>query len=356
MIFNEILLNFFLLVSLSVFSGYLIKITCSKELLCKVSQGILFGFIAIISLFSAVKVQPGVLIDGRTIIISLGSYFYGPVSGTIALILATAGRIVIGGQGMLPGILIMIIALFSGTLFYYLKLKRENHDEKFLDVLFIIIITNGLSYLTSSKFLPDITQSIVSSHFYLLILTIPSTALIMGRILYDQKKAFQLSVNLKATNFLLEQVFNNPFTLIAILDKDFNFIRVNKAYAEADEKDVSFFPGKNHFDLYPSDAKAIFEEVVKTKKPFQTYARPFVYADAPERGVTYWDWTLTPVLNLSGEVDYLIFTLRNVTEKVRLEETRDRLVSLIESSPDFIGMADKYGKPIYLNKAGMKLL
>jgi len=75
MIFNEILLNFFLLVSLSVFSGYLIKITCSKELLCKVSQGILFGFIAIISLFSAVKVQPGVLIDGRTIIISFRKLF-----------------------------------------------------------------------------------------------------------------------------------------------------------------------------------------------------------------------------------------------------------------------------------------
>ena len=356
MAFNEIFLNFFLFVSLSFFSGYLIKITHNKELLCKISQGILFGFIAIISLFTAVKVQPGVLIDGRTIIISLGSYFFGPVTGMIASFIATAGRFVIGGPGMLTGFFVIIISLIAGSIFYYLKLKRKNKDENFLDVLFLIIVTNVLAFLTSSKFLPNITNEIINSHFHSLVFIFPVTSLIMGRILYDQKKSFQIWANLQSTNYLLEQVFNNPFSLIAILDKNFNFIKVNRAYAEADEKDVSFFPGKNHFDLYPSDAKAIFENVVKTKKPFQTYARPFVYAYAPERGVTYWDWTLTPVLNLSGEVDYLIFTLSNVTEKVRLEETRDRLVSLIESSPDFIGMADKSVKPVYLNKAGMKLL
>ncbi|MFN4112023.1 MAG: PAS domain S-box protein, partial [Ignavibacteria bacterium] len=281
---------------------------------------------------------------------------YGPICGIITSAITTAVRIAKGGQGMSLGILVIIISFSTGFFFYYLKSKRDDKDENFIDVLLLTIITNGLAFIITSKLMSEIIYKIIMSHLFLLDFIFPITSLIISRILYDQKKAFQLAVNLQSTNFLLEQVFNNPLTLIAILDKNFNFIRVNKAYAESEEKDVSFFPGKNHFDLYPSDAKPIFEEVVKTKKHYQANARPFVYANAPERGVSYWDWTLNPVLNENGDVDYLVFTLRNITEKVKLEETRDRLVSIIESSPDFIGIADKFGRPIYLNKAGMKLL
>jgi len=91
---------------------------------------------------------------------------------------------------------------------------------------------------------------------------------------------------------------------------DFNFIRVNQAYARADERDVSEFPGKNHFELYPSDAKGIFEQVVGTKAPYQAFARPFSYPGHPEWGVTYWDWTLVPIMNSLDEVDQLIFSQR----------------------------------------------
>ena len=39
--------------------------------------------------------------------------------------------------------------------------------------------------------------------------------------------------------------------MIAYMDRDFNFIRVNRAYAETNGHKPEFFVGKNHFDLYP---------------------------------------------------------------------------------------------------------
>ncbi|NIP99715.1 MAG: PAS domain-containing protein, partial [Nitrospinaceae bacterium] len=84
----------------------------------------------------------------------------------------------------------------------------------------------------------------------------------------------------------------------------------------------------------PSNAKAIFDEVVRTKQPYQTQARPFVFPDHPEWGITFWDWTLVPVLDDRGEVELLIFSLNEVTERVRVEEqlkrARDQLEVRVE--------------------------
>ncbi len=116
---------------------------------------------------------------------------------------------------------------------------------------------------------------------------------------------------------ILDAFFQHSVNPLVILDKDFNFIRMNAAYAQACNRETKDFIGKNHFDLYPSDARDIFEEVVSSKKPYQTTARPFVFADHPEWGVTYWDWTLVPILDPQGEVEFLVFSINDVTANQR---------------------------------------
>lgn len=143
----------------------------------------------------------------------------------------------------------------------------------------------------------------------------------------------------------LEAFFTHSITPMAFLDKNFDFIRVNESYAKSDERDPSEYIGHNHFEFYPSDAKPIFEEVVKTKKPYFVTSRPFEYAGHPERGVTYWDWTLFPILDFKGEVDFLVFSLNNVTERVRAEEElkkyRDHLEDIIAERTEELEAANK---------------
>ena len=96
-----------------------------------------------------------------------------------------------------------------------------------------------------------------------------------------------------AENPLLELLFENTHTLVAYMDLEFNFIRVNKAYALQDDKDIDFFPGKNHFELYQGDEnKKIFNDVVKTGKTYSAKAKPFAHINLTEKGVTFWDWSL----------------------------------------------------------------
>ncbi len=118
---------------------------------------------------------------------------------------------------------------------------------------------------------------------------------------------------------ILEAFFTSTITPLVFLDRNFNFIQVNEAYAKACQRSVSEFPGHNHFEFYPSDAKEIFEQVVETKIPYRAIARPFIFPEHPEWGTTYWDWTLTPILDDTGEVEYLVFSLEDVTEQKEAE-------------------------------------
>lgn len=131
-----------------------------------------------------------------------------------------------------------------------------------------------------------------------------------------RKRAAQAEV---ARYRLAETVFNNSVGCTVILDRHFNFVRVNEAYARACRRNIEEFAAKNHFDLYPSDVRPIFEEVVRAKRPFQASARPFKFPDQPERGITYWDWSIVPVLDENEDVEYLVFLLNEVTEQVRAE-------------------------------------
>ena len=119
---------------------------------------------------------------------------------------------------------------------------------------------------------------------------------------------------------ILEAFFDSTITPLVFLDRNFNFVRVNQAYAKACQRDISDFKGHNHFEFYPSDARKIFEQVAETRVPYQAFARPLTFPDHPEWGTTYWNWTLTPILNDRGETEFLVFSLEDVTERKRAEE------------------------------------
>ncbi|MFW6181287.1 MAG: PAS domain-containing protein [Spirochaetota bacterium] len=127
---------------------------------------------------------------------------------------------------------------------------------------------------------------------------------------------------------LLADVTDHTSMLMACLDQDFTFIWVNRAYAEASRRAPGFFPGKNHFDLYPHpENEAIFRRVVETGEPCFIRSRPFLHPDQPERGTTYWNWSLVPLKDRSGRVERLVLTLMDVTEsklaELELEESRE---------------------------------
>lgn len=174
----------------------------------------------------------------------------------------------------------------------------------------------------------------------------------------EERKKIELEMKQKEE--LLERYFNSSNTLIAYMDREFNFIKVNKGYAGSARQKPEYFIGKNHFDLYPHpENKQIFERVVETGESYTVYKKPFVYPDQPERGVTFWNWDLQPVFEADGIVAGLVLTLVDVTEQKQAERNAEierlRLKSILDNMPDGVYIVNQDFDIEYANPAIEKI-
>ena len=52
----------------------------------------------------------------------------------------------------------------------------------------------------------------------------------------------------------------------------------------------------------------------------------------------------------------LVVTLRDITERLEAQEQRERLLSIIDATPSLVGISDRNGRVLYLNRAGRALV
>jgi PAS domain S-box-containing protein len=126
----------------------------------------------------------------------------------------------------------------------------------------------------------------------------------------------RLSQGLEREYELVKTIMEHSTAQMAYLDPNFDFVRVNSAYAKGTGHKMSDLIGKNHFELFPDEEnQRIFEKVRDTGRPVSFKSKPFVFADQPERGTTYWDWTLTPVKDNQGNLRGLVLSVVDVTDR-----------------------------------------
>ncbi|HEX7979616.1 MAG TPA: PAS domain S-box protein [Gemmatimonadaceae bacterium] len=109
--------------------------------------------------------------------------------------------------------------------------------------------------------------------------------------------------------------------------------------------------GKTIYDIIPAEDA---ERLKETRKQL-------LVPGATERG----EWTLKrkdgttmPVdvaANILSDGRWQAF-IRDITERRRIEDQRRILVSFLDNSVDFIGVADHTGKPLYINAAGRRMV
>ncbi len=232
----------------------------------------------------------------------------------------------------------IIEADFEGNLLYSnkatenmfpdLKQKRQNHPV-FADWKQTI---KPLKEETSQSFCRE--TKIGSDWFIAQYFLVPNTEKI--RVYFTPiNELKQTEFALEKEKNLLQSVMDGANFHLVYLDRDFNFVRVNQKYAETCGYTPQEMIGKNHFDLYPNkENEEIFKKVRDTGVPASFKDKPFVFPDQHERGTTYWDWTLQPIKNAQGEVEGLVFSLVETTEKKKfhttLEEYADRMEALAE--------------------------
>jgi PAS domain S-box-containing protein len=166
------------------------------------------------------------------------------------------------------------------------------------------------------------------------------------RVSEELREVGHLARALSEERDTLETIMENaPEACLVYLDVDFNFLRMNSTYAQACQMPKEEMIGRNHFELFPNaENEAIFRKARETGQPVEYKARAFEYEYQPWRGVTYWDWTLTPLKSGDGSVRGFVLSMVEVTDRVRENRFSEALAlidDVIHSTLDTDAIADK---------------
>ena len=71
---------------------------------------------------------------------------------------------------------------------------------------------------------------------------------------------------------------------------------------------------------------------------------------------TYFTFSYSPVRDEAGAVAGLFCACTETTGQVMADRARQRLIDVIEQSPDLIGLADPEGRAVYVNEAGQRMV
>ncbi|MHB1295757.1 MAG: PAS domain S-box protein [Anaerolineae bacterium] len=147
------------------------------------------------------------------------------------------------------------------------------------------------------------------------------SARLLAEVEQQRQVSEALAGDLQGERDTLATIMEHTHASIAFLDPAFNFVRVNSAYARGTGYTKADLIGRNHFAVFPHEGnEAIFRQVVETGLPVHFAAKAFEHPQFPERGITYWDWTLVPVHSRSGELLGLVFSLLDVTDSMRTQQ------------------------------------
>jgi len=122
----DLLHNAALLVALSALYGVFVRFRKTDHSYHKMLSGVFFGLIAVIGMNFPVRLESGVIFDGRSIVLTLAGLFGGGTASMTAIAIAGAYRAYVGGAGVWAGLATIVCCTLIGLAF---RRRSRNRPE-----------------------------------------------------------------------------------------------------------------------------------------------------------------------------------------------------------------------------------
>lgn len=211
----DLLYNLGILISICVVSGF-IEDRFSKETTGgAVLQGLLFGVAAAIGMIFPYSVIGEAIFDARTVVISIGTLFFGPVSGMIAVIIAVLARIYLGGASVVAGLLV-ILASFSIGYAFHIYLKKSGVKFTSLVLYSFGLVVHVAMIIILLLLLPPQIRTVFMAQFgFTVLIFYPIATVLIGKVLNDHFLGKELIASLLENENKLSKNLNEKQILLA---------------------------------------------------------------------------------------------------------------------------------------------
>ena len=138
-------------------------------------------------------------------------------------------------------------------------------------------------------------------------------------------------------------------------DREGRFLFVNESWEKILGRQPGESLGKTVDDFWPPEVaqrlKEFDREVLSQNRPLESEVELFV-GGKKRTFLTH----RFPIRGETGQVEMVGAIGIDITDRLKAEEARDRLIEILEATPDFVGSADREGQLFYLNRAAREML
>ncbi|MCX6150291.1 MAG: PAS domain S-box protein [Ignavibacteriales bacterium] len=359
MIIIGLLQNLSILVALSVLSGFIDLKFKRTKLKGKIFQGLLFGTTAIIGMLSSFVLSEGIIFDGRSIVISLCTLFFGPISGTIAAVLSVTYRLYIGGSGTLMGALVILSSFLIGLLFFYWKNKSfENKITK--SQLYVLGLLVHIIMLLLIFVLPFKDIIVVFKAISLTVIVVyPFFTVLIGKILLDHYENQIFVKKLKESEIKFRRFFEATNDGIIIISAESGKVMdVNPFLADLAGYAKEELIGKYLWEIGFTNNKISNKEILLELQENENMRYTDLKLKKKDGSLVNIEFIANGYTVDNAKViqcNIHDITIRKIAEEALLE-SEEKFRSLVTQSPDGIFIVDLEGKFLSVNKVMCEML
>ncbi len=322
MIVADIIYNLSILAVLSVLSNMLDDRYDRSRLHGQVLQGVLFGSIALVAMMYSFTYTEGIIFDGRTVVVSIGTAFFGPLTGGISLIMAGAFRVWVGGGGMVMGILSLVYAFIIGWVFHQVKKNSAGRRTTSLQLLSMGVIVHFMMAVFIYALPPEHVKAVLQNIALTVMLVYPAVTVLIGKILASHEERRMHMEKLAESEERFRLLIGSSDDIIFTVNHDLVLSGVFGKWMEPLGRRAEDYIGRTAIEIHGEEVGRFQEE--QFRKALAGEDVVYEWEDDIGRGSRFYQTKMSPMRNENGDIIGLVGIGRDITDTKTMQEQLSR--------------------------------
>lgn len=332
--------------------SYIIKI--KNATFRKILNGVLIGLIGVAIMSVPYKFESGVIFDTRSILITVTAVVFGGIPTIITMLITAIYRIIIGGQGTIVGV-IVILSCGIISIFFNNMLLKNKPKLRILKLYVLGLTTHMVMIACMLLFDPPLFEKIINVIAPPVIIIYPIATVLLGLLLIHQKERNESMLRAIEAEERYKSLFENSLAVMLILDPDKGqIIDANSAACRFYGWDLKTLRNMNITDINTlswDDIKLEMSNSIAEKRNYflfkhKRFNQPTVDVEVYSGPISFKGKTF---------LYSIVHDISSRSEALKsLKESENRFRMLVENAPDSIHIQID-GKFAFINNATLRL-
>ena len=228
-------------------------------------SGLMISIVCIVVMNLAFTLQPGIVYDTRSILISVTALIFGVLPTVMTAVTAIVFRLSVGGAGALPGIAVILTSALIGLAWrrwVFPKLKGWRWLK-----IYIMSVVVHLTMLACMLLLPYPNSLTVIRAISLPVMVIyPAASVLLSLLLLRQQQYWDIQMQLRQSEERFRSLFDKAPLGYQSLDAEGRFLEVNQQWLDTLGYTRDEVIGRRFEEfLYPEDRETFFHRFPQFK-------------------------------------------------------------------------------------------